>query len=122
MNKKILLIGVSSDAVNYKKFPKLSKEKLDDGLQVAFNKLTRQGHKVQWCLIDNIHTALEEVRLRLLDRPHDIVVIGAGIRNDANYLLTFENIINLIKEKAPQCKVAFNTSPFDIVESVERHI
>lgn len=122
MSKKILLIGVSSDSVDYKKWPALSKEKLDDGLQVAFNKLTRQGHKVQWCLVDNAHTAMEEVRLRLLDRHQDIIVIGAGIRNDPNYLSVFEGIINLIKEASNDSKVAFNTSPFDIVESVDRHL
>lgn len=120
--RKILLIGVSSDAVDYKKFPKLSKEKLDDGLQVAFNKLTRQGHKVQWCLLDNPRTAVQEVRLRLTDRKNDIIVIGAGIRHDPDYLLVFEQVINLIKETAPESQVAFNTSPFDIVDAVGRYL
>ncbi len=50
----------------------------------------------------------------------DIVLIGAGVRTDPDHMLLFEKMVNLIHEKSPGSKMAFNSNPFDTVDAVKR--
>jgi hypothetical protein len=47
-------------------------------------------------------------------------VIGAGLREPSEHLLLFEKILNLVHRLAPNASIAFNTSPVDTADAVER--
>ena len=44
---------------------------------------------------------------------YDVIVIGAGLRTLPPMTEQFERLINVLHEKAPQAKLAFNSQPAD---------
>ncbi|MFI0739559.1 hypothetical protein ACH4PU_15950 [Streptomyces sp. NPDC021100] len=58
----------------------------------------------------------------LTERPWDVVVIGGGIRKTEQLLPLFEQIVNLIRQHAPQAAIAFNSSGGDSVEAAQRRL
>lgn len=123
MSQSVLLIGLKSSAVDYKKWPQLSVEKLENAFAAVRSELTEAGFRAHWCLTDADATAARQQVLDDLKRcSPEIVVIGAGVRTDPDHLLLFEQIINLILREAPRCRIAFNTLPFDTVDAVKRWV
>ncbi|MEM0911876.1 MAG: SGNH/GDSL hydrolase family protein [Pseudomonadota bacterium] len=120
MNKKVLMIGLRSDAVDYEKWPQLTKEKLEAAFTQVVSELTENGYDAKWCLTDRGETAEKQVVDALNKEQPDIVLIGAGVRTDPDHFLLFEQLINVIHAKAPSAKIAFNTLPYDSLESVKR--
>ena len=120
MNKKVLLLGLRSDCVNYEKWPQLSPQKLESAFADVIDQLSTEGFDAKWCLTDQGDTAEEVVINALDDFKADIVVVGAGVRTDPDLFRLFEVVINIIHEKAPKAKIAFNTIPHDTVEAVKR--
>lgn len=120
MNKKVLLIGLRSDSVDYVKWPQLTKEKLEAAFTQVVSQLTENGYEAQWCLTDTGDTAAEQVHDVLCEVQPDIVLVGAGVRTDPDHFLLFERLINVIHTHAPNAKIAFNTLPYDSLESVQR--
>jgi hypothetical protein len=47
-------------------------------------------------------------------------VIGAGIREPSSQLLFFEALINIVHRLAPTSTIAFNSTPADTAEAVQR--
>jgi len=74
------------------------------------------------CLIDRGETAEAVVEKALRARSYDCIVIGAGLREPAEFLLLFEKIVNLVHRLAPNSKIAFNTTPADTAEAAQRWI
>ena len=120
MSKKVLLIGLKSDAVDFKKWPQLTKEKLEAAFLQVVSELKENGYDAKWCLTDSGETAIEQVHEALKTEQPDIVLVGAGVRTDPDHFLLFEAVINLVHEHAPKAKICFNTQPLDSVEAVER--
>ncbi|WP_394220393.1 hypothetical protein [Alteromonas gracilis] len=120
MSKKVLLIGLKSDAVDFKKWPQLTKEKLEAAFLQVVSELKENGYDAKWCLTDSGETASEQVVDALSAEQPDIVLVGAGVRTDPDHFLLFEKLINVIHSKAPQAKIAFNSLPYDTLESVQR--
>ena len=120
MSKKVLLIGLRSDCVNYEKWPQLSPEKLEAAFAEVIDELTSEGYEAAWCLTDQGETAGDVVTEALKKKAHDIVVVGAGVRKDPDQFMLFETVINLIHQYAPKAKIAFNQLPYDTVEAVKR--
>lgn len=58
----------------------------------------------------------------LTERPWDVVVVGGGIRKTEQLLPLFEQIVNLIRQHAPQAAIAFNTSGGDSLEAAQRRL
>ena len=117
---KVVMIGLRSDAVDFSKWPELSVEKLEAAFAKVASDLSAAGHDPVWCLTDSGETAEEQVTKDLKAHQPDVVLIGAGVRSDADHFLLFEKVINLVHEHAPQAKICFNTQPLDSVEAVER--
>lgn len=117
---KTLLIGLRSSSVNYEKWPELTPEKLDAAFDQVANELTAEGFSATWCLTDTGETAEAQVTEALATESPDIVVIGAGVRTDPDHLLLFEKVINIVNEKTPTARIAFNSNPFDTIEAVKR--
>ena len=120
MSKKIVLIGLRADCVDYEKWPQLSPEKLESAFTEIINELTVEGYKATWCLTDRGETAVDVVTEALKKNAPNIVVVGAGVRTDPDLFILFEIIINLIHKYAPKAKIAFNQLPYDTVEAVKR--
>jgi hypothetical protein len=49
-----------------------------------------------------------------------LVVIGAGVRCDPDYMFLFEKAINLVHDFAPGVHICFNTYPTDTKQAVDR--
>jgi len=120
MSKKVLLIGLKSDAVDFKKWPQLTKEKLEAAFLQVVSELKENGYDAKWCLTDSGETAIEQVHEALKTEQPDIVLVGAGVRTDPDHFLLFEQLINVIHSQAPNAKIAFNSLPYDTLESVQR--
>ena len=120
MSKKVLLIGLRSDCVDYEKWPQLSPDKLESAFREITDELTTEGYDAVWCLTDQGDTARDVVTNSLKESAPDIVVVGAGVRTDPDLFDLFETVINLIYEYAPKARIAFNQLPYDTVEAVKR--
>nr|WP_010131541.1 hypothetical protein [Microbulbifer agarilyticus] len=118
--KRVVLIGLRADVVDYEKWPELSKEKLESAFQRVLEELTQSGYDAHWCLTDTGDTAEAQVTEALQKVNPDVVLVGAGVRTDPDHFLLFEKVINLIHQHAPNAAIAFNSLPFDSVEAVQR--
>lgn len=119
-NAAVLLVGLRPDVVNYEKWPELSPEKLQQGLDASVKALQHEDTDAAWCLTDTGDTAESVLQEALALKRYDLVLVGAGVRTDPDHLMLFEIILNCVRENAPQARIAFNTSPFDTVDAVKR--
>jgi len=120
--KRVLLIGLRSDVVDYSKYPGLTQERLEGALQQVAVELRQLGHDAAWCLTDLGETAEDVLRQALLGQRFDCLLVGAGVRLDAELTPLLETIINVLRVEAPATPIAFNTKPFDTVAAVQRLI
>jgi hypothetical protein len=118
--KKVLLIGLRSDAVDFEKWPQLTKEKLEAAFVHVVSELEQNGYSAKWCLTDRGDTAESQVVDALNKDMPELVLVGAGVRTDPDHFLLFEKLINVIHAHAPHAKIAFNTLPYDTLASVQR--
>lgn len=119
---KVLLVGWNPDVVDYSKWPGLTPEKLRAGLEGDRDKMNNLGYEAVLGLIDNIDTASKSVIDLLSEKTYDCVLIGAGVRTVAEYVLLFEILVNVVHQNAPKAKICFNTGPFDSVDAVQRWV
>ena len=66
-------------------------------------------------------SGLKDIKERLQTKPFDGVVIGNGIRAEAEYTVFFEDLVNACRENKPEVRMGFNTSPGDILECCLRN-
>ena len=67
-----------------------------------------------------IPSIYDRVTVALQARSWDCVVVGGGIRTPEEQLELFESIINLIRRYAPKAAIAFNHTPHDLADAVDR--
>jgi hypothetical protein len=67
-----------------------------------------------------LSSPLENVMSQLKENNYEVVLIGAGVRRDDDHFLTFEKLVNVVHEFAPNSKIAFNTGPTDSDAAVQR--
>ena len=126
-DKKILSIGIDPflidfTSLEYAAFPGMNAEKVAAGIDKSINELCELGYDADKCWIDFGETAIEVVSERLEKNTYACVLVGAGIRKpDTNFLL-FENLVNLIHEKAPTAKICFNSTPHDAIKAIQRWV
>lgn len=121
--KKVLLIGLDPKVVDYAHLPtKLDEPTLRKGLAKDVEQLIERGYDAEWLLIDRGETAVQAATAKLAANTYDCVLLGAGIRTVPPLLLLFEKLVNVVHEKAPHAKIAFNTQPEDTPESVQRWV
>jgi hypothetical protein len=118
--KKVLLIGWDPDAVDYSKWPGLDPDKLRSALEADSSNLNAQGYEASWCFVVDAESATDTVTQGLTNTTYDCVLIGAGIRADADAFIVFERLVNAVHEAAPTAKICFNTNPSDTAEAVKR--
>jgi hypothetical protein len=119
-NKNVISIGLHPDVVNYALFPGLTPEKLWHALKAQAESLEKQGFNLTVCLVDLGQTAEQTARAALLEKQHDVVLIGAGVRTPPPHFILFEKLINVVHECAPKAKICFNTNADDTAEAFLR--
>ena len=67
-------------------------------------------------------TAESAVEAALRAKSYACVVIGAGLREPPEHLLLFEKVLNLVHRLAPDAAIAFNSTPADTAEAVQRRL
>lgn len=120
--KRVLILGLIPEVVDYSRWPGLTPEKLMAQLTADEGKLNELGYKAQLCLVDLGETAGATVTQTVSTDSFDCVVIGAGVRTAPELLLFFEKLINLVHQYAPSAKICFNSKPSDTSEAVQRWI
>lgn len=120
--KKVVLIGLHPDEVDFSHWPGLDADKLLRSLEAQREQLEELGLETALCLVDTGGTATEVVTDTLDADTYECVVVGAGIRRVEDHFLLFEKILNLVHEHAPTARIALNTGPDDTVDAVRRWI
>jgi hypothetical protein len=120
MAKQVVLMGLRPDVVDWDKWPDLSPEKLMEGTEKTREALEAEGFDLTIGLIKTGDEGAEEAADILKSKRFDVALIGAGVRKDDDQFILFERLINLIREHAPDAKIAFNSSPADTVDAVKR--
>ena len=120
--KRVLLIGVEPDLVDYSHFPGLNAEKVLAALHTDQANLNGLGYEAQLCFVDLGETAETVVKKKLNESTFDCILIGAGVRTVPAHFSLFEKLINVVHQHAPLAKFCFNTNPSDTAEAVQRWI
>jgi hypothetical protein len=116
MPQAILIIGEDPELVDFSAPgmpPNMSAQTVMEGVGAATDRLKRLGHEVRVLLTKDAETVDALVSEALKERPYDVIVIGAGLRTLPPMLEQFERLINVLREKAPRAKLAFNSRPED---------
>ena len=120
--KRVLLIGLDPAVVDYGRWPGLTAEMLEGALGADVARLGELGYDASLCFVDRGETAVARVEEVLRAGRFDAILIGAGVRTDAEHFLLFEALVNAVHAAAPAAKLCFNTGPTDSVEAVRRWV
>jgi len=123
--KRILVVGLDPDVIDFTTpffadKPWINAEVIHAGLARDKAALAEHGHETDLCMIDMGETAEAVMAAALAAHHYDVVVFGAGVRNDPQHLLLFERLINQVHRDAPNTRIAFNTRPDDTAASAMR--
>ena len=114
--KSVLIIGedpalIDFDAPNAPKG--MSAAKVMDGLNSSVARLQAAGHEAEVLLTRDAASVVGQVSRALQGRSLDVIVIGAGLRTLPEMAEQFERLINALRDKSPESKLAFNSRPDD---------
>ncbi len=116
MPQAVLIIGEDPELIDFSAPgmpPNMSPKTIMEGLRVATDRLKGLGHQVHILLTKDAETVDALVSDALKEHPYDVIVIGAGLRTLPPMLEQFERLLNVLRETAPQAKLAFNSRPED---------
>jgi hypothetical protein len=118
--KTVLAIGIDPSFVDFSALPQFTPELFRYHIDTQIDRVRAAGYDITVCLIDLGDTAEAVAANALKAGDFDCVVIGAGLRQPGERLLLFEKILNLVHTLAPAAFIAFNTTPADTLEAVQR--
>ena len=121
MSSKVIAIGLDPSVVDYSAMPQFTPQMFRSYIEAQIERVRSLGYEVTSCLVDLGETAEAVTAEALNSQRFDCVLIGAGLRQ-ADRLLLFEKIINLVHRLAPQASICFNTRLADTAEAVQRWI
>ncbi len=121
-SKRVLAIGIEPAFADLGAMPGLTADLIRTFIDAQIERLRSLGYEAASCLIEPGEAAERTVRTALGGQSYDCVIIGAGLRLPPENMLLFEKVINLVHELAPQSRIAFNTTPADTAEAVQRWI
>ncbi len=116
MPQSVLIIGEDPNFIDFSAQgvpPKMDARKVMEGLNGSRDRLKGLGYKARILLTRDAATIDAQVSEALRERRYDVIVIGAGLRTLPPMAERFERLINVLHEKAPQAKLAFNSQPAD---------
>jgi hypothetical protein len=116
MPQSILIIGEDPTLIDFSAAgvpPGMNADKIMRGLNGSRDRLERLGHDVRILLTRDATTVEAQVSAALRDNRYDVIVVGVGLRILPPMADQFELLMNVLHEKAPQAKLAFNSQPGD---------
>jgi hypothetical protein len=123
--KRVLIIGEEPELVDFSDPaipPGMNASKIRDGLHAAMAQLRARGREADLVLTSTQEAAAGEVTAALEGNAYDCVVVGAGLRVVPKVTATFEAVMNVVHERAPRARLAFNVSPDDSADAAERQL
>lgn len=118
----VLAIGLDPRFADLGAMPQLTPELIRAYIEAEIVRVRDLGFEVDARLIAPGEAAETEVEAVLRAKSFACVVIGAGLRDAPEHLLLFEKILNLVHRLAPDARIAFNTTPADTAEAVQRWV
>ena len=115
-NKNVLIIGEDPALIDFDApdAPKdMSAEKVMTGLNGSVTRLQSAGHDAELLLTRNADSIEAQVRDALQGKNFDVIVVGAGLRTLPLMAEQFERLMNVLSDRSPQSKLAFNSQPDD---------
>ena len=116
MTKSVLIIGEDPQYIDFSApdAPRgMSADKIMVGLNGARDRLTNAGYDAHLLLTKDEHTVEAQVLGALQGKTYDVIVVGAGLRTLPHLFVQFERLMNVLHQKAPTSKLAFNSLPND---------
>ena len=115
-NKNVLIIGEDPALIDFDApdAPKdMSAEKVMAGPNGSVARLQSAGHDAELLLTRNADSIEAQVRDALQGKNFDVIVVGAGLRTLPLMAEQFERLMNVLSDRSPQSKLAFNSLPHD---------
>ncbi|GGD27015.1 hypothetical protein [Nocardioides daphniae] len=93
-----------------------------EALERGVDALVARGYAATTCLLalDGNDDAEGRVTTALGAGTWDCVLIVGGLRKEDEQVALFERVVNLVKDQAPAARLAFNSTPHDLVDAVAR--
>ena len=116
MTKSVLIIGEDPRYIDFSAPdapPGMSADKIMAGLNGSRDRLTNAGYDAHLLLTRDEHTVETQVLGALQGKTYDVIVVGAGLRTLPRLFAQFERLMNVLHQKAPTSKLAFNSLPND---------
>lgn len=119
----ILIIGEDPASLKPEALPSgVTPQGILGALNGARAALESKGHHAEILLTTSEERIAEELAEAVRRRRFDVLVIGAGLRTMPPMAGHFERLMNAVREKAPDARLAFNTKPDDTAEAAERQL
>ncbi len=118
--KRVIMIGLAPEVVEYDLYPGLTPERLSAQLKADEAALQSLGYDAEQFFVDTGETAERVVTEKLTQNRYDCVLIGAGVRTNPKMFLLFEKLINVVHRVAPSATICFNTKGSDTAEAIQR--
>lgn len=122
-SKKVLLIGIDPALID---FNNATSGRTADSVNLTRDKVQEElnslGFEVHHCIVDLGETAGTRVKEALDKDQFDSIMIGGAVRAFPQHTLLFEEIINLVHQRALTSKLCFNTGPETTVAAVIRSV
>jgi hypothetical protein len=118
----VLALGLDPRFADLSAAPQLTPELVRACVEAEIGRVRALGFEVELHLVGPGEAGEAEIEAALRSRRFGCVVIGAGLRGPPEQLLFFERILNLVHRLAPGAAIAFNSSPADTAEAVERWV
>jgi hypothetical protein len=116
MPQSVLIIGEDPALIDFSAPgvpPDMDAGKVMRGLNGSRHRLEHAGYDARILLTREAESVEVQVLEALRDHNYDVVVIGAGLRTLPPMAEQFERLMNVIHERAPRAKLAFNSQPDD---------
>ncbi|WP_329044467.1 hypothetical protein OG738_24915 [Amycolatopsis sp. NBC_01488] len=84
------------------------------------DRFDEHGVAADYCLVALDENPAQAVADALTADTYACVVIGAGIRTHEPLLGLFEQVVNLVRQHAPDAAIAFDSTPEDCVDAALR--
>jgi hypothetical protein len=114
--KRVLIIGEDPALIDFDApdAPKdMSAATVMDGLNGSVARLQAVGHEAELLLTRDAASVEAQVSRTVQGRSYDVIVIGAGLRTLPKMTGQFEQLMNVLRDKSPKSKLAFNSRPDD---------
>lgn len=122
--KRVLVVGLAGKSPGSSAKPSegLPKGGFRKMLQNTIAEAQKHGLELEMIQVkpSAFQSGLHDLKLRLESKP-DGLLVGNGIRGTADYTVFFEDLVNASREITPSTRLAFNTSPSDILECCFRN-